>query len=514
MTVAAPQVSIADVQAAHQELTSVERTRASGNLDKALEDCQALLERHPDYFGALSMLGKIHMQKDAYGAALPHLVRAVMKNPRNWECLTNLGKTHFELGAADHAVRCLEKADALSPGHPVTLFVLAEARGRQEDYERAAGALGHALADAPDDARLAVWLGTCLVKTNEIDAAAEAFAKAAGLSLSPYEKASVLYSLCELPFLPAGFDLLSAVENLAEVVPDGRDPARPFLDFAMAKALHGAARYEEAWACWTNINARIAEDLEEQRQTYLVQGEELVGKALNWKPQEARKSIAKDAKTPISLFLLGPSRSGKTSLESLVVQLEGVVAGYENDIVKNTARRVTQRAGLLTEDFLASVPDDCKDAVSDAYRDQLNAAAGDASVFTVTHPGAIADAGVLAECVPNARFVFLRRDEDDTAFRIFTNLYKANANQFAYNLDDIYEYLSQYRRMIDNWLEKLGAAAVSISYEEMVSDPAVSLGRVAGLCGLDVPPKPDLHVPDDRDCAAPYREWMRAARSR
>src|SRR5205823_7329608 len=58
----------------------------------------------------------------------------------------------------------------------------------------------------------------------------------------------------------------------------------------------------------------------------------------------------------ISLFILGPSRSGKTTLEKLVGALDGVKPGYEDGIVEETVRRACETAGLPAITWLENLP--------------------------------------------------------------------------------------------------------------------------------------------------------------
>jgi hypothetical protein len=135
----------------------------------------------------------------------------------------------------------------------------------------------------------------------------------------------------------------------------------------------------------------------------------------------------------------------------------------------------------------------------------------DARLLTITHPGSIFDVGRLVDCVPEARFIFMKRDLDDTAFRIFANLYSLNTNQFSNNINDIYEYLDLHNRLIDNWMDKLGSKAMTVSYEDLVENPQSTLTRVCKFCGLKPSSNPDLQIEDDRGCAEPYRKWLHDA---
>src|SRR5437764_7502950 len=131
-----------------------------------------------------------------------------------------------------------------------------------------------------------------------------------------------------------------------------------------------------------------------------------------------------DSQYPISLFILGPSRSGKTTMERIVGTIEGVKRGYENPSVDVAVRRAVQSAGLLTSSYFELLPAKLHSLCGDIYLGELARRAGSAKVFTNTHPARISDAGLMAATYPNVRFIGVRRNLEDTILRMF---------QFKYN---------------------------------------------------------------------------------
>jgi hypothetical protein len=128
-------------------------------------------------------------------------------------------------------------------------------------------------------------------------------------------------------------------------------------------------------------------------------------------------------------------------------------------------------------------------------------------VFTNTLPGHIHNAVLLASVIPNARFVLLKRNLDDMAWRIYLTKY-LYGNSYAYDLQAIRDYLDWYNAMIDMTAEKIPGITDIVSYEAMTDDPAATLRRVAKLCGLSVDDRPLAPLPNDRGCCAPYLKFL------
>ena len=208
---------------------------------------------------------------------------------------------------------------------------------------------------------------------------------------------------------------------------------------------------------------------------------------------------------PISLFVLGPSRSGKTSLERLVSSLDGVKVGCEIPIVERAVRRSSQAAAIPTSSHLEDLPAPLLSPFRQIYLEDLARRAGSARVFTYT--GHIHNAGLIAGIIPNARFLLIKRSSEDVVWRIDLTKY-LYGNPYAYDLKAIRDYLDWYNAMTDLIAEKLPDTAQVVSYEALADDPAAALRRAAELCGLSLydPRVPPL--PNDCGCSAPYQRYL------
>src|SRR5262249_36484435 len=127
----------------------------------------------------------------------------------------------------------------------------------------------------------------------------------------------------------------------------------------------------------------------------------------------------------ISLFILGPSRSGKTTMERLVNTLEGVKRGYEDGIVEDAVRRACEAAGLHSTIWLEDLPHTLHPLCRDVYTEELARRVGSARIFTNTYPIRIHNADLVAGTFPNARFLCIKRGVEDNVLRIYMRKYLA-----------------------------------------------------------------------------------------
>ncbi len=486
-----------------EHLEEAERLRQQGKLDRAEAICYPLARRYPGYVAAMHTLGLVYLDKGNFERALDWLVRASMLEPTDWKMLTALSLTYLRLGANEAAAQALEKALAIKPKDASILASLGEIYRDERDYEAAQEAYREAWTLDPDLEIAAIGLALSLSARGQSTEAADVLSKAYAFG---HRSLNLLQVMTTLPPKTVNIDVLSALDQLTiDRSPANADVKNNFL-FARAAALDRAGRHKEAWQTLVTANRPLAVQYQSELKVNVARRERTLERILN-KPSKAIQADC-GCDYPISLFILGPSRSGKTSLERLVCSAwEGTKAGCELPIVEKAVRRTFQAAAVPTSTFLEDLPPELLPSFRELYLRALARRAGSARVFTNTLPGRIHDAGLIAMAIPNVRFLLVKRSLDDVVWRIYLTKY-LSGNSYAYDLKAIRDYLSWYNAIIDRTAEKLPEIARVVSYETMIDDPAGVLRGVAELCGLAAKEGPVPAVGDDRGCAAPYKEFM------
>ena len=491
-----------------RELQKAESLRLDGHgqINEAQKICESLVSRHPQYFGALYTLGLIYIDQKKYPQALGCLVRAAMLNTRNWQVLTALSAVYLELDASEMAAHTLEQASVIAPQEPSILVTLGEIYRDEREYELARDAF-HKSYELDRTLRAAgAGLSACYVHLGQY---AEAAKILEGLVRDGKSSMGLLFELNHLPSSLVTIDVLTELDNLVRGPNESQADFETSVAFVRARTLHRAGRHAEAWQYLVPANRAIylarrdeAKALAEKERANL---EQLKKKQI--KVNDARISGSKGT---ISLFIQGPSRSGKTTMETLMGSLSGVKRGYENPSIEMAIRRTFQSAGLLSSKMFEVLPPTLDAQCGEYYMDELSRRAGSARVFTNTHPARIHDAARIAAAIPNARFIFVKRNFQDNMLQIFMQKYLSK-NDYAYDLMTIHDHITWYHEMIDTLADKLPGIVRVIHYEDMIADPAVALRVAADLCGLEMPRGPLPELGDDLGCATPYLAFMRDA---
>ena len=492
------------LQDAFIRLEEAERLRLEGKLGRAQKICLSLLKEHPNYMAALHTLGLIHADSNDYQQALNCLVRAAMLNPRSLSTLIALSGVYLQLEANEAAAHALEQARAIDPQDVNVLVTLGEIYLAEMEYELARDAFRQGLEIEPDLFPALTGFGWACSFLGENTQAVAAFESVLKQDIKSFEPFTVLATL---PSSLLKVDLLAELEKYLSG-PRQKNVHETMITFVRAAALDKAGRYADAWETVLPVNRKILLEMQDDvRMMKERQNNTLSLLRLN--DLKAASRDLDDAQ-PITLFVLGPSRSGKTTMEGLVATLDGVKRGYENPCVDTAIRQTFQSSGLLTNRYFEVLPPQLYPLCRKIYLEELNQRAGSAKVFTNTHPNRIHDAAPISLVFPNVRFIFVKRNLEDIAVRIFMRHYQTG-NPYAYDMQLIRDHITWYNEMMDLLAEKLPDHVRIILYEDMVADPAGTLRVAAELCGLPMPQGRVPAVGDDRGCAEPYRDFIAAA---
>lgn len=489
--------------AAAEKLKIAETHRRSRNFAEARRLCEEILASHPDYVSALQTLGLVLAEQNDHAGALAPLSKAVMLCPVDWKLLTALSATNLKLRNTSAAMIHLDLASKLSPGDPHILLLQGEAHRQERDYEAAAATLRQCLAADPTIGEAKRLLADCLGHMGE---PREAAALLGQMVSDGKAGINVLALLIDLPYSLIDFDVLAALDKIENRTTSlSRERVRYLAAFVRGWVFDGKANHAEAWdqlVLANNLKRRAGEyAADAANRDHLL----AAARSLDDNPVQAD-----DPGLPVSLFITGPSRAGKTTLERLVGHLPDTRRGYENGIVEKAVRETTQLSGTITRGAINSLPPNLDRLFAERYAKSLLHKAQGARLFTITHPGGLKDVIRLSAAVPNCRFVFMRRRRDDLTFRMYQKNYM-DGNVHAYDLDSIREYINWAFDFIDLLHSRYPRTTLIVDYEDMVADPGSTLASVAALCGVSIP-KGGLSRPgDDRDCSRPYLGWMRAA---
>ena len=495
---------IAQLQA---QLVQAENFRLQGKLDQSEVICRKLLEVSPTYVGVLQTLGLVSLEKQNYRQAMNCFLTATATAPDDATNLTNLAASWLGLECPQMAAIMLREAERLDAENAAVSHMWGEVHLADANYAAAIAAYRRALELDPGNEQSLFKLAECLAETG--------CQEEAGLPVKQLMKqgsTSVFLpaTIARLPDGTLGQDvnlrqLLAKAEKTPRETEEGFELVKAFV---LAEILHREGKYEGAWNAAKRGNQMLA-----ARDAAAWQTEAAFRAAVTSAAKAQRKrSTARPAPRSgesdrFPLFILGPSRSGKSSLERLVSTHEDIVAGHECRLAHLAALKASQKAGLDNIDDPANLPSALQMSFAEQFRQLMADRLAGARAVTITHPGLIAGAGFIAEALPEARFIFVRRDQQDVAARIFMRRYRSG-NHFASSLATIREFLDWYDELMMVYERALKDRVLCVGYKDLVENPPQVRDRVIAHCGLAAMEGDAAAVANDAGYGKLYASFM------
>jgi len=328
-------------------LQEAERLHQQRKSDEARKICESLIRSYPNYVGALYRLGLIYSDQNNNANALDCLVNAAMLDPRNGLVLTALGEIYLRFGANEMARHTFEQVK--QPGARA-LLMLGDIYQEDCEYDLARETYRRALAVDAGFVAAAIGLGWCCTHLGDYSEAAKIFTVLIERGVRTIEP---IRALTVLPPSVVNIDLLAQLDRVVKEPGEDTAEFENSVEFFRAIALDRAGRHAEAWDHFTRANRQVFNTMRDR----LSQIDERWHRSLSRLRANPGKTGVHDIPgQPISLFILGPSRCGKTTMEQLVATLDGVKRGHESPAVRTAVLGSFQVSSLPGSESLELLP--------------------------------------------------------------------------------------------------------------------------------------------------------------
>ena len=162
------------------------------------------------------------------------------------------------------------------------------------------------------------------------------------------------------------------------------------------------------------------------------------------------------------VFIVGLPRSGTSLLEQILNVDKSVVAAGELNFIESAFNEYVKGHRSLVE-LSEWYQDKCEFIISDT-------GANIQSINWVSDkmPTNFAYLGFIKEMIPEAKFLYCKRNPLDNGFSIFKQNFN-NSHGYASNLQDIAHFIALERSMMKRWLDSYPASIYTINYEKLVT---------------------------------------------
>jgi tetratricopeptide (TPR) repeat protein len=459
-------------------LNQAARAMDGRNPGRASELAAKVLQLEPDHAGAHHLLGLALLDLHQLGRALEHLNRALALHPRSCEYATHFARALARANRLGEALQVANIAYALPPAHPLTLNTLGTVYMQCNAFERANALFRRAAAQLPEHAACRFNHAVTLTFTGDIEAAETEFDACLARQPTYWPAYGLRARLRRQTHARNHVEAMLAL--LAEHA--GDTEALVQLHCALGKEYEDLGDYAQAFE-----HLRRGKAAARARSHYDPSHDAaLVDAFIRAFPEPRPQPQGYGSDEPI--FIVGMPRSGTTLVERIISSHPDVYSAGE---LRNFGMQVLRLSNTHAPTMLSPAAIDRAhrldwERLGLLYVDSTRPQTANKPHFIDKLPHNFLYIGFIANALPNARIICLRRNPMDTCLSNFRELFLESSSFHGYSFDllDIGRFYIQFDRMMTHWRKVLPGRVLEIDYEALVAEQEAYSRQLLAHCGL------------------------------
>ena len=414
--------------------------------------------------------GAALMEMQRPGKAAASLRRAAAMEPGNLRHLTNIAQCERQMGQPLRALATVRGALSLQADDVPALVEEGRILAALNRAKEAMVSLRASLCGRPEDTVALDEMGMLAHAMGDRPAARTHFSEA--LRLKP--NAAPIHRKLSLVTQYKGDEPQLAQIRRELKRPDLSDDARSHLHFALFNALDQLDDRPNAWHHLEQANALrrgvLGYDLARDVQFF------------DYLKKLTYSRVGQGATGPTPVFIVGLPCSGATLTEHLLAQTSEVFPSGALPVVANGCMPLLR---TMLSERRTNVTALEQIALQKTLRDGLAQYANDAPALIDRMPLNFRFLGLMAETLPEAKFIVLNRDPMAVGWSLYQTYFDPPGNGFAYDLQDIARFQTAAHGLISHWKQQLGDRLIQLDYSALVTAPEAEPFRLAAACALE-----------------------------
>ena len=438
-----------------------------------------LLPFAAEHAGVYSIAGMTCLELGQLPQAVAYLRRATELDPSRADFATMLAKALLSSHLSEQARLEADRAMALRPQDAMTLNALGMIYAQTHAHEAAAGALRMSVSAAPASAEFRFNLATALTAIGDATGAERELE--ACIDRDPASWNAHLL-LAQLQKQTPGRNHLLRLRELLTKHPD-QSAAVICLNMAMAKEYEDLGMYPDAFRHTAQGKAAARS----VRPYVGARDKDLFDSLMQAFPEDSATSPVGDPSDQ-PVFVIGMPRSGTTLVERILSSHPDAYAAGElqNFAVALQQESDSQEPFLLDRGMPARVRTIDWRQLGARYLASTRPATANQPRFVDKMPHNFLYAGFIANALPNARIICVRRDPLDTCLANFRQYFSHQSIHLDYSCDllDTGRYYILFDRLMAHWQRVLPGRIHEVRYEDLVTSQEATSRDLVNYCGL------------------------------
>ncbi|WDS36438.1 tetratricopeptide repeat-containing sulfotransferase family protein [Pseudoxanthomonas sp.] len=444
---------------------------------RARQLAESLLPQLPQHAGVHFVIGVAALEQVTLKDGFRHLLMATKLSPQRTDYAAQFARLLLECHQPPEALKEAERAMKLPGSDPMTLNTLAVVFTRCAEHASAANAFRRAVELAPDQPSLHFNLATSLMAIGEIDGAIQACETC--IRLQPrYWRAHL--TLAQLSRQTAENNHVDRLQALLQY--DVDPEAQLYLNLALEKEYDDLGQPEKAMSYLISGKLAWQPRLDRSGPEDSALFDSIIEASTDILPAGTR---GQPGKAPI--FIMGMPRSGTTLLERILSSHSMVHSAGELQQFPVAFKKASgvHSPWMLDPQTLAAAKHIDWAALGQDYLQTTRTMSGKTPSFIDKLPHNFLYAGWIAQALPEAKIICLRRDPMDTCIANFRQLFAMSASyNYSFDLLDCGRYYIGFDRLMAHWQKLLPGRILEVNYEDIVTNQVQSTHRLLEFCEL------------------------------
>jgi len=449
-----------------------------GDWLRAKELAASLIPEMPSNAAPLFMAGIAALELRQFDSAVDSLSRAASLAPTRADYLAQLSRALVATRSNADALSAAGKAWALRPRDAMTLSTLGVAFSQLSEHAKAAEVFQDLVQSNPGNSGHRFNLATSLIFTGNAGAAEAQLEECLRLDPAFWKAYPALANLRRQTADR------NHIDRLLAVLPDARDPgAAIYLHMALAKEFEDLGQYPDAFEHLVRGKAPIR-----AAKGYSISRDAAMFDAIE-RNYSGPVPSASGHQGGMPIFVFGMPRSGTTLVERILSSHSDVQSAGELENFGLALKRASGSTTPLMLDPDTIVRSRQLDwaAIGEHYVAGTKLPTWSKPRFVDKLPQNFLYAGYIANALPMARMICVRRNPMDTCLGNFRQLFALGSPYYDYSLDilDTGRYFVLFDRLMSHWERVLPGRILTVDYETLVREQESSTRKILDFCGLD-----------------------------
>jgi len=437
--------------------------KIQGELAEALSIYKKLIEMQPQYNNVYVNIGMILENQEQIEQAIEAYKKSILASPHNVTAYKNLGVILKNRGDVTMAIEVLKKGIKYEPDCAEIHNNLGAAFKEQGNLTDARESFEFAIHLDPNYHIAQNNLGLVLEEIGQQDAAITSFKKA--LKIDP-NNLDAIGNMLALPSHLITTDMMLVCEKALDRCLKN-NISHPRITFIEAEIMKHKGELNDAFQKFSEANFLKKQKLGKMCSSEVMALNQVHDRLRHWNPV-IRKAKNENLK---KLFILGPSKSGKSTLEQLISGSDHLLPLYEY-INLNFLNNRTSDNEKASIDFEKLFNQSEKSIIEKGYQ-----------CVCTTSPSTIHIVDQLFDELEETYFVIIERSLLDVAAEIFTQYYR-QGHYYSYDPREIVRYLTTYNGIAQKLGAKIPSNCLTVNFNTIHSRPKEVLTSISHLLNI------------------------------